>query len=93
MRVVAKIGTSSLTDELGVIDGSVIDGLCDQLAELRRQGHEVILVSSGAVSAGVAALGLAQRPTDMPADADLQRLARPPSVGGRAGVVGAARLH
>jgi glutamate 5-kinase len=66
VRVVAKIGTSSLTDELGVIDRSVIDGLCDQLAELRRQGHEVVLVSSGAVSAGVAALGLAQRPTDMP---------------------------
>jgi glutamate 5-kinase len=66
MRVVAKIGTSSLTDRLGVIDRAVIDGLCDQLAALRVAGHEVILVSSGAVSAGVAALGLSARPTDLP---------------------------
>ncbi len=66
MRVVAKIGTSSITDRLGVIDAAVIDGLCEQLAHLRRLGHEVVLVSSGAVSAGVAALGLASRPTDVP---------------------------
>jgi glutamate 5-kinase len=66
MRVVAKIGTSSLTDALGVIDTGVVDALCDQLAGLRAAGHEVVLVSSGAVSAGVAALGLAKRPTDMP---------------------------
>ena len=66
MRVVAKIGTSSLTDAVGVIQLDVIDALCDQLAALRRGGHEVILVSSGAVSAGVAALGLAARPTDVP---------------------------
>lgn len=66
MRVVAKIGTSSITDGLGVIDRGVIDTMCDQLAALRRAGHEVILVSSGAVSAGVSALGLAARPTDMP---------------------------
>ena len=65
MRVVAKIGTSSLTDGLGVIDASIIDAVCDQLAQLRAAGHEVILVSSGAVSAGVAALGLATRPTDV----------------------------
>lgn len=66
MRVVAKIGTSSITDQLGVIDNGVIDAVCDQLAAIRRAGHEVILVSSGAVSAGVSALGLSARPTDMP---------------------------
>jgi len=66
VRVVAKIGTSSLTDAVGVIQHEVIDALCDQLAALRSAGHEVILVSSGAVSAGVAALGLAARPTDVP---------------------------
>ena len=66
MRVVAKIGTSSLTDARGVIEVGVIDAVCDQLAALRAAGHEVILVSSGAVSAGVAALGLAQRPSDVP---------------------------
>jgi glutamate 5-kinase len=66
VRLVAKIGTSSITDALGVIDDTVVDTLCDQLAALRAGGHEVILVSSGAVSAGVAALGLPARPTDMP---------------------------
>jgi len=65
VRVVAKIGTSSLTDHLGVIDAAIIDSVCDQLAVLRGAGHEVILVSSGAVSAGVAALGLPARPTDV----------------------------
>ena len=66
MRVVAKIGTSSITDRLGVIDRGVIDTMCDQLAVLRAAGHEVVLVSSGAVSAGVSALGLPARPSDMP---------------------------
>jgi glutamate 5-kinase len=66
MRLVAKIGTSSITDALGVIDEKVVDNICDQLAALRAAGHEVILVSSGAVSAGVAALGMSARPTDMP---------------------------
>lgn len=66
MRLVAKIGTSSITDALGVIDEKVVDNICDQMAALRAAGHEVILVSSGAVSAGVAALGMSARPTDMP---------------------------
>jgi glutamate 5-kinase len=66
VRLVAKIGTSSVTDALGVIDAAVIDGMCDQLSALRAAGHDVMLVSSGAVSAGVAALGLTARPTDMP---------------------------
>ncbi|MCE9623261.1 MAG: glutamate 5-kinase [Actinomycetia bacterium] len=65
MRVVAKIGTSSLTNQLGVIDNQVIDSLCDQLAALRAAGNEVVLVSSGAVSAGVAALGMTARPNDV----------------------------
>ena len=64
MRIVAKIGTSSITDAVGVIDQAVIDELCAQLASLRAAGHDVVLVSSGAISAGVAALGLAARPAD-----------------------------
>ncbi len=65
MRVVAKVGTSSLTDASGAIQQHVIASLCDQLAALCKQGHEVIFVSSGAISAGVAALGLPARPTDV----------------------------
>ncbi|MEK7423259.1 MAG: glutamate 5-kinase [Actinomycetota bacterium] len=66
MRLIVKIGTSSLTDELGVIDVSVIERVCAQVAAVRAAGNEVVLVSSGAVSAGVAALGLSARPTDTP---------------------------
>jgi glutamate 5-kinase len=64
--VVVKIGSSSLTDVLGVIDAHMIERLCAQVVELRTAGHRVVVVSSGAVSAGVAALGLSARPTDMP---------------------------
>ena len=56
--VVAKVGTSSLTNRVGVIDVAAIEKLCDEVAQLRVDGHDVVVVSSGAVSAGVAALGL-----------------------------------
>jgi glutamate 5-kinase len=63
--IVAKIGSSSITDEHGVIDEAMIASLCDQVVRLRAAGHRVLVVSSGAVSAGVSALGLGKRPTDM----------------------------
>ena len=66
MRIVAKIGTASITDEHGVINVAAIARLADEVATLRARGDEVVIVSSGAVAAGVAALGLAQRPADMP---------------------------
>ena len=65
MRVVAKIGTSSITDGAGQIDVGAIDKLTSELAGVRQAGHEVLLVSSGAVAAGVAALGFDDRPTDV----------------------------
>ena len=65
MRVVVKVGSSSLTDALGVIDRAIIADLCRQIAGLRASGHEVVLVTSGAISAGVSALGLPQRPSDV----------------------------
>lgn len=64
-RIIVKIGTSSLTDALGVIDRAVIADLCRQIGSLRSAGHEVVLVTSGAVSAGVSALGLDSRPTEI----------------------------
>jgi glutamate 5-kinase len=66
MRIVAKIGTASITDEKGVIDVSAITRLADEVASLRASGDEVVIVSSGAVAAGVAALGMVERPADMP---------------------------
>ncbi len=65
MRIVAKIGTASITDDAGVIDAAAIAKLCDEVAALRHDGHQVIVVSSGAVAAGVVAVGLPTRPTDM----------------------------
>lgn len=64
MKVVVKIGTSSITDSGGALDVSMISSLCAQVAELRAAGHEVLIVSSGAVAGGVAALGMTSRPTD-----------------------------
>lgn len=65
MRIVVKIGTSSLTDSRGAIDRVMVSSLCAEIASVKRAGHEIILVTSAAVAAGVAALGLTQRPSDV----------------------------
>jgi glutamate 5-kinase len=64
-RVVVKVGTSSLTDERGAIDESAVMKLCADVAAVRAGGWEVVVVSSGAVASGVAALHLHTRPTDV----------------------------
>ena len=66
MRVVVKIGTSSITTDLGNINSVAVSALCDQVADLRKANHEVLIVTSGAVAGGVAALKLGKRPNDMP---------------------------
>lgn len=65
MKVVVKIGTSSLTRADGGIDRDAISRLCDDVADVVEQGHQPIVVSSGAVAAGVGAVGLEARPTDL----------------------------
>jgi glutamate 5-kinase len=62
--VVVKIGTSSITDSAGVLAKSVITQLCDQVHHLRTEGWRVVVVSSGAVAAGLEALGIS-RPNDV----------------------------
>lgn len=52
MRITIKIGSNVLTREDGSLDVTRMSALVDQIAELRRQGHEIILVSSGAVASG-----------------------------------------
>src|SRR5258708_16943424 len=67
MLVVAKYGTSSVTDASGHIDVSAIAKACAEVAAVREAGHQVVVGSSGAISAGLPSLGLdAGRPTDMP---------------------------
>ncbi len=62
-RIVVKVGTSTLTYENGKINLRRVDTLCKVLSDLRNSGHDVVLVSSGAIGVGVGKLGLKQRPT------------------------------
>ncbi len=65
-RVVIKVGTSSLTYPNGNINLSAMEKLVRQAADLAHRGLQVILVSSGAIAAGVGRLGLSERPTTIP---------------------------
>jgi glutamate 5-kinase len=58
MIVVVKVGTSSITDESGEISGPAIGKFCREVAALRQKGHWVLVVTSGAIAAGLPALGL-----------------------------------
>jgi glutamate 5-kinase len=62
---VVKIGTSSLTDDSGEIAAAPLLKLCAEVAAARTAGHEVVLVSSGAIAAGLPAMGLHRRPADI----------------------------
>lgn len=67
MKVVVKVGTGVLTKpDSGTLDETSMVRLVTALAELIRQGNRVILVSSGAVGAGVGCLGLNSYPSDLP---------------------------
>ncbi len=64
-RVVVKVGSSSLTTREGGIDDERLTDLVDALATARSRGLELVLVSSGAIAAGLAPLGLTKRPRDL----------------------------
>ena len=66
MRVVVKVGTSTLTHQTGHLNIRHIEALCKVLSDLKNAGHELILVSSGAIGMGVGKLSLKERPSDMP---------------------------
>ena len=65
MMGVVKIGTSSITRDSGDLDDAALLKLCSDLVAARDRGHRVVLVLSGAIAAGMPALGLERRPTDM----------------------------
>ena len=64
-RLVIKVGTSTLTHETGRLNLRNLDRLARTLSDLEGMGHEVILVSSGAIGVGTTKLGLAERPTEL----------------------------
>lgn len=66
MRIVVKVGTSTLAHATGHLNIRRVEELCRVLSDLKNAGHQVVLVSSGAIGMGVGKLGLKTRPTDMP---------------------------
>ena len=65
MRIVVKVGTHAIANKAGKPDHAALKRLVAQLSALRKSGHEVFFVSSGAVAAGIEALGLKARPADV----------------------------
>lgn len=63
--VVVKVGTRVLTNSDGMLDKNRIESIAGQVAQLWQAGKKCVLVSSGAVGAGLGRLGLKQRPTDL----------------------------
>ena len=66
MRIVIKIGTSTLTHSSGHLNIRRVEELCKIISDIKNAGHEVIMVSSGAIGMGVGKLGLQERPRDIP---------------------------
>lgn len=66
MRIVIKIGTSTIAHSTGRLNIRQVEHLCKVVSDLKNAGHEIILVSSGAIGLGVGKLSLPGRPADMP---------------------------
>ncbi len=66
MRVVVKVGSSSLTTADGHLDPELVGTVVDAVVAVRARGDEAVLVSSGAIAAGLGPLGLPRRPRDLP---------------------------
>lgn len=66
MRIVIKVGTSTLTHQNGNINIRRIEKLCKVIADLKNSGLEIVFVSSGAIAMGVGKLGLTTKPQDIP---------------------------
>lgn len=66
MRICIKVGTSTLAHASGHLNIRQVEQLCKVLSDLKNAGHQIILVSSGAIGMGVGKLGLGSRPADMP---------------------------
>ncbi|MBS3909852.1 MAG: glutamate 5-kinase [Actinobacteria bacterium] len=65
-RIVVKLGTSTVAKETGGIDHVQLKSIVEQVAQLKKDGYDVVIVSSGAIAAGVEGLGLKARPSTIP---------------------------
>ena len=66
MRIVIKVGTSTLTHATGKLNIRRVELLCKVMSDLKNAGHELILVSSGAIAMGVGKMNLTEKPEDIP---------------------------
>ena len=66
MKIVVKVGTSTLAYTTGRLNIQRTKQLCEVLSDLKNEGHEIILVSSGAIGMGVGKLSLSKKPSDIP---------------------------
>lgn len=65
-RIVVKVGTSVLASKGFALDEAWMQGFAREIGELLKQGREVVIVSSGAIAAGMHLLGMKKRPSDLP---------------------------
>lgn len=66
MRIVVKLGTSTLAHSTGHLNIRRVEEICKVISDIKNAGDEVIMVSSGAIGMGVGKLGLTSKPTDIP---------------------------
>ena len=66
MRIVVKLGTSTLTHATGKLNIRRVELLCKVMSDLKNAGHELVLVSSGAIAMGVGKMNLTKKPSDIP---------------------------
>jgi len=64
-RIVIKIGTNVLADNKGIIDYKIMENLVHDIAEIRKKCKEILIVTSGAIGAGMSELGIEKRPSDV----------------------------
>ena len=66
MRIVVKVGTSTLTHGTGKLNIRRVEKLCKVISDLKNAGHEMVLVSSGAIAMGLGKVNMSTKPSDIP---------------------------
>lgn len=66
MRIVIKVGTSTLTHTTGKLNIRRVELLCKVMSDLKNAGHQLVLVSSGAIAMGIGKMNMTRKPTDIP---------------------------
>ena len=65
MRIVIKVGTSTLAHPTGLLNIKRVEQMCKVISDLKNAGHEIVLVSSGAIGMGLGKIGITKRPGDI----------------------------